>query len=308
MAPLFSARSALRRSVIWGVATALALSVVGCGSPEPAETGTPLSSGGSPSAMTGGGGFCDSVVGIGEDLALADLTADWKSDPQGYVDGLAAAAVRFSSAKAPEAIAVPWEALSEFFTMTDAALEGVDATDPESIKDALRSDDESAFAMVLLLPGQTEMVGAFVQDECGVDLGIATPAIADVCSALDPVHLESVFEGAVPDGENRRWGQGVVECVWDDRGGVEVGIVVGPVDVVRPDLLQGQEPIDAVQGGDSPIDVYDGALGPLRAASGRTAATDVNGTAVLASVRTGGMDADALKAIALAGLISDQLG
>lgn len=308
MALLVSARPALRRSMICGAAVVLALSVAGCGSQEPAETGTPPSSGGSPSATTSAGGFCDNVAGIEDDLALADLTADWKSDPQGYVDGLAAAADRFSSVDAPETIATSWEALSEFFTMTDTALDGVDATDPEAIEDALRSDDESAFAMVLLLPGQAETVGAFVQEECGVDLGIATPAIADVCDAMDPAHLESVFGATVPSGENRRWGQGVVECVWDDRDGTEVGIVVGPVDVVRPDLLQGQEPIDAVQGGDSSIDVYDGALGPLRAASGRTAATDVNGTAVLASVRTGDMDADALKAIALVGLIADELG
>src|SRR5690606_15721339 len=123
MARLVSARPAFRRSVIWGAATALALSVTGCGSPEPAETGTPPSSGGSPSATASGGGFCDSVAGIGDDLALADLAADWKSDPQGYVDGIAAAALSFSSVEPPEAIAVSWEALSEFFTMTDTALD-----------------------------------------------------------------------------------------------------------------------------------------------------------------------------------------
>lgn len=294
--------------MICGAAVVLALSVAGCGSQEPAETGTPPSSGGSPSATTVSGGFCDSVARIGDDLTLADLTADWRSDPQGYVDGLAAAAERFSSVEAPEAIAASWEALGEFFTMADTALDGVDATDPEAIEDALRSDDESVFAMVLMLPGQAETVGGFVQDECGVDLGVASPAIADVCDALDPAHLESVFGGTVPDGENRRWGQGVVECVWNDRDGTEVGIVVGPVEVVRPDLLQRQDPIDTVQGGDRTIDVYDGALGPLRSASGRTAATDGNGTAVLASVRTGDMDADALKAIALVGLIADELG
>lgn len=311
MTGLVRARAPEHPSCLLAAAAVLLLPLAGCGTDEDPRADDQSGSSGSPSPVAAGedagGEFCEAVAGIGDDLSVSDLTADWKADPQEYVTKLSTAAQRFSTVEPPESIAASWQALGEFFSMADTALAGVDATSAEAVEQALKFDDEDAFAMVLMLPGQAETVGAFVQDECGVDLGIEAPVVANVCDALDPSHLGSVFGDAVPAGENRRWGNGVVECMWDDRDGTEVGIVIGPADALRPDLLQGQGPIDVVQTGDAPIDVYDGALGPLRAASGRTAVTEVGGTAVLASVRTGDMDADSLKAIALAGLVADDL-
>lgn len=77
-----------------------------------------------------------------------------------------------------------------------------------------------------------------------------------------------------------------------------------PDEALRRDLLDGQDPVDYVETGGSTVEVYDGALGPLRSAAGRTAATDVKESTVMASVRTGDATAEQLKAIALADLVS----
>jgi hypothetical protein len=310
MTGLVRARALKRPFLALTAATVLMLPSAGCGTDEESRAGDRSGANGSSSPAAGeasGGEFCKAVAGIEDDLSVLDLTAGWKADPQGYVKRLSTAAERFSTVEPPAPIVQPWRALGKFFSMANTALDGVDATRPEAIEQALKFNDEEAFSMVLLLPGQGETVGAFVQEKCGVDLGIKSPAVANVCDALDPSHLGSVFGDAVPTGENRRWGKGVVECVWDDRDGTEVGIVVGPADALRPDLLQGKEPIDTVRTGGAATDVYDGALGPLRAASGRTAVTEVGGTAVLASVRTGDMNADGSKAVALAGLMAKVL-
>jgi hypothetical protein len=134
---------------------------------------------------------------------------------------------------------------------------------------------------------------------------VTPPAIADVCAAVDVTHLGSVFDGDVPEGEHRRWGGSTVECMWsdDDR---EVGIVVTLADVMHSDILGGANPLEGETSG--AIEVYDGALGPFRSASGRTAATIVGDTGVVVSL-SGGDDtrADTDKAIAVAGLVSDGL-
>lgn len=304
---MVTAHAVMRRSLTVGLAAALLASVSACGAQDTASQAE--GQGGSQgSPATGeqlGDDFCDAVQGIEHDLAMLDMT-DWGDDPQAFVAQISTAAERFSGSEPPEPIAASWELLGEFFTMADDALQGVEVTGEDDLRQALRFEDEEAFAMVIQFPGHAETVGVFVQENCGVDLGIVPPAIANVCDALDPIHLGSVFD-AVPEGEHRRWGEGVVECFWNDEQGNEVGVVVGPAASIRPDLLDGQNPIDHVQVDDGSIEVYDGALGPLRAAAGRTAAIDVEGSTVMASVRTGDAPAEAMKAIALADLVSIEL-
>lgn len=307
-----------RRVLAGGSAAVLMLSVTGCGAEEDpsaaARSGPTGSSSttagagvGDDSAAGSGDEFCDAVAGIEDDLAALDLTDEWENDPQGFATRVSVAAERFATVEPPAPVAQPWQGLSEFLSMADAALDGVDTTDADAVAQALRFDGEEAFGMLLRLPGQRDAVGAFVQQRCGVDLGIDPPAVVSVCATLDAAHLGSVFGDAVPDGEDRHWGQGVVECMWDDGQGTEVGVVVGPGDMLGPDVLQGHEPIDVAQAGSGPVEIYDGAIGPLRSASGRTAATELDGTMVLASVRTGDVDADASKAIALVGLMVAEL-
>lgn len=255
----------------------------------------------------GATGFCDDMVGIDADLSIANFSMDWTSNPQGYIEAVNTAAERFSTVPAPPDIVDEWATVDEFFAMAAAALDGVDPNESGAIEDALRFNDDQAFVLVIQVPGLSEAVGVYVQEECGVDLGVEVPAISNVCEALDPSHLSSVFGDTLPRGDNRRWGEGVVECVWDDGAHAEVGIVVGPLVATLPELVQGQEPIDAVHVDDATIDVYDGALGPLRSAAGRTAVTDNGVTAVITSVRTGDVEADALKAVALVGLMADLL-
>lgn len=270
----------------------------------PTDTSTPPVTSPTPAQATG---FCDDMAGIDADLAIANFSMDWTSSPQGYIEAVNTAAERFSTVAAPPDVEDEWTTVREFFAMAATALDGVDPSDGAALEAALRFNDDEAFVLVIQAPGLSEAVGVYVQEECGMDLGLQAPAISNVCEALDPSHLSSVFGDTLPRGDNRRWGEGVVECVWDDGASAEVGIVVGPLVATLPELVQGQEPIDTVDGGDISIDVYDGALGPLRSASGRTAVTDNGATAVITSVRTGDDQADALKAVALVGLMADLL-
>jgi len=251
--------------------------------------------------------FCRTVDGIEADLELLDL-ARWDEEAQRFASQVATASERFSTTKAPESIAEAWDSLRDFFAMTDQALEGVDVTKADELRQALRFDGDDAFAMMLRLPGEAETVGLFIQDACEVDLGIEPPAITNVCETLDPTHLGSVFDGSVPDGEHRNWGVGVVECFWDDGDGKEIGVVVGPAESMRDDVLQNATVVDQIKTADGTIEVYDGALGPLRAAAGRTAAIEAKGTAVVASARTGDTSAEAQKAVALVELVVVEIG
>ena len=120
----FSATTRMvRGSLFFDASLMLVLGTVGCGTQTPAESdirpNTPATA---PDATEDE--FCNDVVGISNDLAVADLSADWKGDPQGYVNTTAAAAERFATVEAPDTITDAWGALSEFFTMTASALEG----------------------------------------------------------------------------------------------------------------------------------------------------------------------------------------
>src|SRR5690625_4371915 len=219
MSRLIAPARTLRSAFILGASLTLVAGTAGCASQPPAgsdsqPTTTPTTTELQPEES--GDAFCADVAGIGEDLAVADLSADWTLDPQGYVNATVTAAERFASVETPGGIADAWDFLGEFFAMAASALEGVDSTDATAIEEALRFDDEDAFTMVLRLPGHAEPVGVFVQDECGIDLGIKPPVITNVCEAVDPIHLDSVFGESTIQSENRRWGQGVVECMWDD--------------------------------------------------------------------------------------------
>lgn len=302
----------LRRALALSAAVIVGLSASGCGGPDAGESGStsiesPSANPGetssqSESATVGASidtgetsppvGFCAQIEGIDIDLTYADLSAEWQSDPQGFVDGVGAAAGRFGSADPPEAISEAWKFLTEFFTMVAQALEGVDGADADAVQDALRLEGDEAFAMIFLLPGEVETVGMFVQEECGIDVGLTPPLVEDVCDLFDAAALGSVFPDEVPEGEERTWGHGVVECLWDDRQRTEVGVVFGPEATVLPDLVHGQEPTATIETDLGPLAVYDGAVGPLRAASGRTVAASVEETALLVSVRSGEAMAD----------------
>lgn len=276
------------------------------------ETGdeTQTETGDEAQAETGGestaSGFCSHIDGIGAELALVNMTET--EDAAAVPDLVSSAAERFSTVEPPEQIRQSWQRVGEFFMLADEALAGVDVNSAADIEDALQFEGEEDFAMVLTLPGQMELVGAFVQEECGVDLGITAPVVTDVCSLVDTVHLTSVFpNGTVPEGENMPWGQGSVECTWDDSDGHEVGIVVLPASTMESDLLSGQEPIETSNFDDIEIGVYDGAIGPFRAASGRTAAAVIDDTGVMVSVSGEDSNAEANKAIALVGLVAAEL-
>lgn len=313
-----------RQVHVWAAAAALVVSLAGCsgqataGSDEPDSTpvppeSTPSGEGPRQTAASEGGpepadadtyagdGFCADVEGIGDELRIANYTNDGSSDAQGYIDTVAAATDRFATVEPPADIADSWEVVADFFSFTNSHLEGVDTTQPDAISNALSFDSEEpdAFVMAIQTPGHSEMIAVFVQQECGVDLGVTVPPLLNVCDAIDEAHLESVFTDTIPAGENRPWSNGVVECLWGDGDGTEVGIVVGPLDAVLPDLLQGQEPLNSNESAGATIDVYDGALGPLRSAAGRTAATDDGQNAVLASVRTSNVETAASQAVAL---------
>lgn len=313
-------RRTVARSLTWGVAIVLVGAAAGCGTEEPTRTTTtdqsqsPTEPGSDPTADPAAADsdastdddFCANVDGIADDLDL--LIATEADDPAQFPEQIAAAADRFSRIEPPEQIAASWQALGDMFAMTDEALEGVEVTSEDDIEQALSfDDDEAAFAMVIQLPGNVDSVGVFVQDACGVDLGFEPPAIANVCDVMDPVHLESVFEAAVPEGEHRPWGGGTVECMWDDEQGNEVGVVVLPAEAMHRDLLHDKDAMETVAFDDATIEVYDGAFGPLRGAGGRTAVLVVDDTGVLASVRGGDDAAAAQKAIALVGMVATEL-
>lgn len=300
-------RTYAARTVSVCAAVLIAGSVAACGGEE--GTGEPGSqpepSASSVADSDPANAFCEGVVGIEDDLALLELTEF--DDPAGVPDRVSDAAERFATIEPPEQIAASWQHVSDVLALMDESLSDVEVQTQEDIDDALAMEGEQAFTMVLRLPGQVESVGVYVQDTCQVDLGIVPPAIADVCATVDVAHLDSVFDGDVPEGENRRWGAGAVECVWDDRDDREVGIVVMPAAAMHDDLLTDLTPLDSVQLENSTIDVYDGAFGLLRAAAGHTAATVVGDTGVLASVRSGDAQAESQKAIAIAGLVADEL-
>src|SRR5690606_29565752 len=110
------------------------------GDPEPADADT-----------FAGEGLCAHVDGIGEELQIANYTNDGSSDPQGYVDSDAAAAEGFASVEPPADIADSWAVVANFFTTTHSYLDGIDATQPNAISDALTFDSEEpdAFTMVI---------------------------------------------------------------------------------------------------------------------------------------------------------------
>lgn len=306
MGKIMLTRSYFIRSLAVCAAVGLLGTTVACGGTEPGEqTGEPDRTTDTSSTTHGGAGdgFCDSVDGIEEELLALAVAED---DPTRFVEVAARAAERFSTVEPPEQIAAEWQSLGDFFTLVDESLQGVEVTSKEELDQALNLEGEEAFVMLLRLPGQTEVVGVYVQDECQVDLGITPPAVEDVCAAIDPANLGSVFDGQVPEGENRRWGGGMVECFWSD-GDREVGVVVMPAETMQSELLEDANQLDSVAFDGAPIDVYDGAFGPLRGAAGRTAATVVGDTGVLASVRSGDPQAEAQKAIALVGLVAVDL-
>ena len=303
------------RSLTWGLAAVVVSAAVGCGTDEPTQTSSDHNDSSAdstddagvsatPAADGSGDEFCSQVDGIGAELTL--LTSEDVADPAQYPDQISQAAERFTTLEPPEGVVESWRHVADFLVMVEDALDGVDVSSAEDLDEALTFDSDS-FATVIQLPGHVESVGVFVQDACDVDLGITAPAISNVCDIVDPTHLGSAFDNAVPAGEHRAWGGGVVECLWGDTSGPEVGVVVGPAEFIQTDIVAMAEIVDTANFGDATIEVYDCAVGPHRSRGGRTAVIAVDQTSGLASVATGDASAEAEKAIALVGMISGEL-
>src|SRR5690606_28802918 len=121
----------------------------------PVADGEPESATPSPAGQAADDEVCAAGEGIEDDLAIlqSDLSTD---DPQAFVAQVSVAAERFAATEPPAPVAASWEALADFFTMTEEALQGVDITTEDDLTEALRFDDEQAFAMVIQLPGSSE--------------------------------------------------------------------------------------------------------------------------------------------------------
>lgn len=240
--------------------------------------------------------FCAATDQLGQSLLA---TMDQNADPSVAAEAVSTAKQILTEVSAPAAIAEPWEFLTGAMTLFEEAF----ARTEDGSADL---DGEEGFATVLLLPGGVEAVGVYLQQECGVDLGITEPVIADVCAAVDAASLGSVFD-TVPAGVPQRWGGATVECRWeaDERS---VGAMVGSVTTVADEILQGAEPVEQVQMDGYTIDAYTGSLGVFRFDTrGNTAAAVVGDWAVMVSVDSGDDAADKNKAIALAGMLADAL-
>lgn len=308
MSHVFTAKKALTRLLALGAAAAILGSLAACSTTTaaPSTDTQPETKQATPAEAETDSEFCQAMDGIENDLALLKMSAA-PGDPEKFAAQTAIAAERFSSVAPPDSIAGSWSYLGDFFSMANEALEGVDVTNEADLEEALNFDGEDAFAMVIQLPGQSEAVGLFVQETCGLDLGIVPPAMANVCDAFDQSDLDSIFTAGIPEGENRPWGDGVVECYWEDDQGNEVGAVVGPAERLKSEILQNVETVDSVKVDGVTIQVFDGAVGPLRAAGGRTAMAQVADTGVMVSVRTGDSSVEAEKAVALVSLVSSKL-
>jgi hypothetical protein len=294
-------QSARRRTVgrvlVAATAAAMLALTAGCASGGGA---TPSTKDAAQPAGDDGGGFCEQTAGLGE--ALVSLL-DESTDAKTAVDIVATARGILTEVDPPAPIADAWAFLTQAMTTFDHALADADVEAGEK----LRLDGEEAFATMIQLPGQVETVGLHLQEECGTDLGMTARVVSDVCAVVDPAFLGSVFRTA-PAGEPRAWGEGTVECMWTE-GDAEVGAIVGPATTMFDDLVKDALPISSTDMDGYTIDVYEGAFGPLRASTtGRTAAAMIGGSAVLVSVSTGDDAADELKAVALAGLIADEVG
>lgn len=255
-----------------------------------------------------GAAFCDETAGLGDvltALTAEDDAADYSKVPELVSTG----AEILTTVDAPVPISKQWTALAGIITRFDAAFSGVDVQTEDDIEAALQAEfeGEEGLAMILSLPAQAEAVSLHLQQTCDVDLGATVPVISDVCAAVDPAQLGSVFGDAVPAGEPLSWGGATLECTWtaEER---EVGAVVLPAATLAADYLTNAAPLEQLAMDPYTIDVYEGAFGPMRINTrGRTAATTVGDWGVLVSVQSGDDAADTLKAAALAGSLAVEL-
>lgn len=284
-------------------AVAFVALVAGCASPAGPTAEADGEASGDGEAGTAGSSLCALTDDLAGDIELVSM--DEIDDPGSFPARVAAAAERFDATEPPEGIDKEWTMVSQLFTLVDGALEGKEIGSEDDLREALSMEGEEAFFLVLAAPGSAEAIGVHLQQECGADLGFPEPALADACGAIDAAHLGSVFDGAAPEGERMRWAGGITECSWKD-GDVEVALTVGPAKILHDDVLRDVTPIDTVNA-DPPVEVYDGALGPFRFASGRTAIGEVNETGVLVSIRAGDHQAEINTAVELVGLVAGEL-
>lgn len=273
------------------------------GSEEGAESGEEGAATEPTEAPDGENAFC----AAGEDIAstLDIVSTDSIADPAAYRERMMSSAELFTTVEPPANVEREWGAVSELLTLSADALADAEVATEDDVRDALSSDSEDAFFLVLTAPGFMEAIGVELQRECGLDLGLTEPAFDDACIAVDPMHLSSAFAGEVPEGESMRWAGATSDCTWDD-GENSVGLTVSAAEV-SGQILGEAALLDTVAADGVDVEVYDGAVGPFRASGGRTAVATVGETVVHASVRTGDRDAEQLKAIALAALVAQEL-
>src|SRR5690606_25605796 len=123
-------------------------------------------------ASEGDGGFCGAVGTDFADFSVESVMGD-VADPAAYPARIATYAEVFRTVEPPEQIRPSWQMTGDFLIQVDERLDGVDVQTQEQLEEALRFDGEEAFTTVIQLPGQIETIGLYLQDECGLDLGIA---------------------------------------------------------------------------------------------------------------------------------------
>ncbi|GAA5150347.1 hypothetical protein GCM10025768_15050 [Microbacterium pseudoresistens] len=286
-----------RRLAGIGIAAALSAALAACATPAAPDAAGPASEEPPNTPASVADGLCAHADEVAKLITTANLNE--VADPSAVPQRVADAVALFDEVEPPDEIAEAWGRVGQLFTMLDEALEGKTITSADDLRTVLPQDDPEAFALVLLVPGQAEIVGLHLQDECGVELGLSTPAVADACSVIDPLQLGSVFPSGAPAGKPVRWPNATVECTWSGDEN-EVGVVFGPGEALIAETFRDMAPVETVAG-DPEVLVYDGALGPLRFRGGRTAVVQKEVAAVLVSVAAGGdRRAEADKAIALA--------
>lgn len=294
-----------RRVIVASTALLVAAFTVGCSasqeSPSTGSAGSAESNEISTDAESSA--FCAEADNIASDLEIGIMTEI--EDPTAFPSRMAAASERFSTIDPPAAIAEPWQALSRLFAFAAEGLEGKDIQNEDQVRDALSSNSEEMFALVLLTPGAIEAVGVQLQRDCAMDLGYPEPAIEDACAAIDAPILEAIFGGPPPEGSPMRWSGGTTECSWESAD-IEVGLVIGSASMLRTDVLTDMAPLETVSA-DQVVEIYDGALGPFRFAAGRTALSEVGDVGVLVSVRTGDAHVEAEHAVAVASAVAGEV-
>ncbi|MDN5856864.1 MAG: hypothetical protein L0K86_29310 [Actinomycetia bacterium] len=187
--------------------------------------------------------FCDQIDGIEETLDL--VTAMDEVEPADVTAHVDAAASLFDTAEPPTKIESDWAETERFVRLLDDALGDADPANEQELQDAF--DEEASKELIgalMSVQGSATKVGAYVQSECGVDLGVQASAVSDACTLLEGDDVADAFDGEVPEPESRPYGNGTAECIWSDDSR-EVGVTIMPAKTLRKEYLRKSTPLDA---------------------------------------------------------------